>query len=55
MSEFDILQIGSLIRKVRKERGLRLEDIADDNISPASQQYRARRSPRQHGQGNVPS
>lgn len=36
MSEFDILQIGSLIRKARKERGLRLEDIADENISPAT-------------------
>ncbi|MDN4592397.1 tetratricopeptide repeat protein [Polycladomyces subterraneus] len=36
MSEFDILQIGSLIRKVRKESGLRLEDIADENISPAT-------------------
>ncbi|BCU80944.1 hypothetical protein JIR001_07270 [Polycladomyces abyssicola] len=36
MSEFDILQIGSLIRKVRKDRGLRLEDIADENISPAT-------------------
>lgn len=32
----DIHEIGGIIRKVRKERGLRLEDLADDNISPAT-------------------
>lgn len=29
-------ELGEIIRKVRKERGLRLEDVADDNISPAT-------------------
>ncbi|PTM60024.1 helix-turn-helix protein [Desmospora activa DSM 45169] len=29
-------EVGELIRKVRKERGLRLEDLADTNISPAT-------------------
>ncbi|MFC7443261.1 helix-turn-helix domain-containing protein [Laceyella putida] len=29
-------EIGEVIRKVRKERGLRLEDLADENISPAT-------------------
>jgi tetratricopeptide (TPR) repeat protein len=29
-------EMGEVIRKVRKERGLRLEDLADENISPAT-------------------
>ncbi|MDA8352560.1 MAG: helix-turn-helix transcriptional regulator [Firmicutes bacterium] len=32
----DIYDLGRVIRKVRKERGLRLEDLADGNISPAT-------------------
>ncbi|SMO71189.1 tetratricopeptide repeat protein [Melghirimyces algeriensis] len=32
----EIHEIGEVIRKVRKERGFRLEDLADDNISPAT-------------------
>ncbi|MFC4077609.1 tetratricopeptide repeat protein [Salinithrix halophila] len=32
----DIHEIGEIIRKLRKERGLRLEDLADSNISPAT-------------------
>ncbi|WP_240511876.1 helix-turn-helix domain-containing protein [Paludifilum halophilum] len=31
-----IHEIGESIRKIRKERGLRLEDLADKNISPAT-------------------
>lgn len=31
-----IHEIGELIRKIRKQRGLRLEDLADENISPAT-------------------
>lgn len=29
-------KIGDVIRKIRKKRGLRLEDLADENISPAT-------------------
>lgn len=29
-------EIGGIIRRVRKEKGLRLEDVADENISPAT-------------------
>ncbi|MFC4075208.1 helix-turn-helix domain-containing protein [Salinithrix halophila] len=36
MATLGINEMGSVIRKVRKERGLRLEDLADDNISPAT-------------------
>ncbi|QKG83754.1 helix-turn-helix domain-containing protein [Kroppenstedtia pulmonis] len=36
MSPLDVNEIGEIIRKVRKERGLRLEDLADENISPAT-------------------
>lgn len=36
MSLLEIHEIGEVIRKVRKERGLRLEDLADENISPAT-------------------
>jgi tetratricopeptide (TPR) repeat protein len=36
MPELDLIQIGSIIRKVRKGKGLRLEDLADENISPAT-------------------
>ncbi|PTX64220.1 helix-turn-helix protein [Melghirimyces profundicolus] len=36
MTVLEIHEIGEVIRKVRKERGLRLEDLADDNISPAT-------------------
>ncbi|GGE08300.1 hypothetical protein GCM10011571_06940 [Marinithermofilum abyssi] len=32
----EIHEIGEVIRKIRKERGLRLEDLADENISPAT-------------------
>lgn len=33
MSGFDLQKIGEAIRNFRKERGLRLEDLADENIS----------------------
>jgi len=36
MEPTDILKIGDIIRKIRKKRGLRLEDLADENISPAT-------------------
>jgi len=36
MPELDLIQIGSIIRKVRKGKGLRLEDLADENISLAT-------------------
>lgn len=36
MNPFDLKEIGEIIRKVRKERGLRLEDLADNQISPAT-------------------
>ncbi|MDR6224111.1 tetratricopeptide repeat protein [Desmospora profundinema] len=36
MKTLEIHELGEIIRKVRKERGLRLEDLADDNISPAT-------------------
>ncbi|MGF7088601.1 tetratricopeptide (TPR) repeat protein [Kroppenstedtia sanguinis] len=36
MNTLEIYDIGEIIRKVRKERGLRLEDLADENISPAT-------------------
>lgn len=36
MSTLDINELGEVIRKVRKERGLRLNDLADDNISQAT-------------------
>lgn len=36
MSDLNIQDLGGIIRKVRKERGLRLEDLADDHISPAT-------------------
>ena len=36
MNNLDLAQTGELIRKIRKERGLRLEDLADENISPAT-------------------
>ncbi|WP_176391852.1 helix-turn-helix domain-containing protein [Marininema halotolerans] len=36
MNTFEIQEIGEIIRKVRKEKGLRLEDLADENISPAT-------------------
>ncbi|MGF7086562.1 tetratricopeptide (TPR) repeat protein [Kroppenstedtia sanguinis] len=36
MSFLEIHEIGEVIRKVRKDRGLRLEDLADENISPAT-------------------
>lgn len=36
MSKIQLHEIGEVIRKVRKERGLRLEDLADENISPAT-------------------
>ncbi|MCS1350081.1 helix-turn-helix domain-containing protein [Mechercharimyces sp. CAU 1602] len=36
MNHLQMAQIGEIIRKVRKERNLRLEDLADENISPAT-------------------
>ncbi|PTX59582.1 tetratricopeptide repeat protein [Melghirimyces profundicolus] len=36
MQSVDIHDLGKVIRKVRKEKGLRLEDLADDKISPAT-------------------
>lgn len=36
MSHIDVSEIGEMIRKIRKEKGLRLEDLADENISPAT-------------------
>jgi len=32
----EMREIGEVIRKVRKERGMRLEDLADEHISPAT-------------------
>lgn len=36
MQHLTLQEIGKAIRKVRKERGLRLEDLADEQISPAT-------------------
>jgi tetratricopeptide (TPR) repeat protein len=36
MKTMDIQGLGEIIRKIRKERRLRLEDLADENISPAT-------------------
>lgn len=36
MSLSHVNEVGSIIRKVRRERGLRLEDLADENIFPAT-------------------
>ncbi len=36
MKQLALHEIGEVIRKVRKDRGLRLEDLADENISPAT-------------------
>jgi tetratricopeptide (TPR) repeat protein len=36
LNPLELKEIGDIIRKVRKERGLRLEDLADDQISPAT-------------------
>lgn len=36
MKQLALHEMGDIIRKVRKERGLRLEDLADENISPAT-------------------
>lgn len=36
VSGIGIAEIGEVIRKKRKEQGLRLEDLADNNISPAT-------------------
>lgn len=36
LQSLQIDKIGDVIRKIRKKRGLRLEDLADDNISPAT-------------------
>ncbi|QKG84182.1 helix-turn-helix domain-containing protein [Kroppenstedtia pulmonis] len=32
----ELNELGEIIRKIRKEKGLRLEDLADENISPAT-------------------
>lgn len=36
MQNLTLQEVGEVIRKVRKDRGLRLEDLADENISPAT-------------------
>ncbi|MBO2534086.1 MAG: hypothetical protein CW342_14650 [Thermoactinomycetaceae bacterium] len=36
LNPLELKEVGEIIRKVRKERGLRLEDLADDQISPAT-------------------
>jgi tetratricopeptide (TPR) repeat protein len=36
LKQLALHEIGEVIRKVRKDRGLRLEDLADENISPAT-------------------
>lgn len=36
MKQLALHEIGEVIRKVRKDKGLRLEDLADENISPAT-------------------
>jgi cytoskeletal protein RodZ len=36
MKTHQIQELGEIIRKIRKQRGLRLEDLADDNISVAT-------------------
>ncbi|MFC4076286.1 helix-turn-helix domain-containing protein [Salinithrix halophila] len=36
LSPLELYEIGEVIRKVRKDKGLRLEDLADENISPAT-------------------
>ncbi|WP_169713733.1 tetratricopeptide repeat protein [Paludifilum halophilum] len=36
MNQPEIHNMGGIIRRVRKERGWRLEDVADENISPAT-------------------
>lgn len=36
MALIPLQEMGEVIRRVRKERGLRLEDLADENISPAT-------------------
>lgn len=36
MRKLTLQEIGEMIRNIRKERGLRLEDLADHNISPAT-------------------
>ncbi|WP_168188724.1 tetratricopeptide repeat protein [Thermoflavimicrobium daqui] len=36
MNVFQIAEIGKFIRKIRKERGLRLEDLSDEQISTAT-------------------
>ncbi|PTX48721.1 anaphase-promoting complex subunit 5 [Melghirimyces profundicolus] len=35
-SKLDIHELGELVRRIRKEKGFRLEDLADDKISPAT-------------------
>ncbi|MFD1425457.1 helix-turn-helix domain-containing protein [Kroppenstedtia sanguinis] len=36
MKTTDIHELGEVIRQERKRQGLRLEDLADENISPAT-------------------
>ncbi|MDR6226700.1 helix-turn-helix domain-containing protein [Desmospora profundinema] len=36
MKPLPMSEVGEIIRKTRKERGLRLEDLADEHISPAT-------------------
>ncbi|MFD1425567.1 transcriptional regulator with XRE-family HTH domain [Kroppenstedtia sanguinis] len=36
MGQLSFPEVGEIIGKIRRERGLRLEDLADENISPAT-------------------
>ncbi|PTX60765.1 transcriptional regulator with XRE-family HTH domain [Melghirimyces profundicolus] len=36
MAQMETCEIGEVIRKIRKEKGLRLEDLSDEHISPAT-------------------
>ncbi|PMB09586.1 hypothetical protein CEN49_06275, partial [Fischerella thermalis CCMEE 5273] len=36
MNSTEIQELGAIIRKIRKEKGWRLEDLADESISPAT-------------------
>ncbi|MBA4492983.1 tetratricopeptide repeat protein [Paenactinomyces guangxiensis] len=36
MKDLDFIQLGKILRRKRKEQGLRLEDLADDQISPST-------------------
>jgi transcriptional regulator with XRE-family HTH domain len=36
LNSTEIQELGAIIGKIRKEKGWRLEDLADENISPAT-------------------